>query len=144
MKKLFVMILMLGISLPVFAKEVKLVCTETNKYDGKISHNVFTFDEEKGTVGPYSIHTSCHRSRLAKNSREIYNCVEARISDIEISTTNFDKPYNDEGYEGYVQRTVLDRIDLKITEYDDETPISSRNSEEVYATGTCAPFKKAI
>jgi hypothetical protein len=137
------MILMLVISLPAFATEVKLVCTVTTQVSGKTSHEIFTFDEEKGTVGPYSIHTSsCDKSRLAETLTEEYSCKEARISDTEISYTIFMKLNGHS--EGWIARPVIDRIDLKFTEFMDNTPVSSNNSEHVFSTGTCVPFKKAI
>ena len=125
MKKLLVMILMVGVALPAFAKEVKLRCiTDVSSGDTEI----WSFDEAAGTVttsrnGGLTLSTK-DKCRAIVNSKSV--CYEGYISTEAVGIKYFwswkDEPFG----------TVwIDRMD------------GTRHADS-RAQGTCVPFKQAF
>ena len=116
MKKILPMILLLSISLPSLAVEVKLRCeyveTLSPSHKGETISIIFKFDEEKGTVND---------SKPSSGGR---------ISDTEIREDIY-------GISGaFLYSKTLDRMTGAYAE--------KFFDGNVYNRGTCVPFKKAF
>ena len=115
MKKIITMILLLSLSLPAFAREVKLVCTLN---DG--TRESWSFDAEKQTVSGYPV--DVEQTLTAKIVRVYF------ISESEFGFK--DKLVQDGRVFNYSR--IMSRIDGRLTE--------GGNVE----VGRCIPFKQAF
>ncbi len=120
MKKLFAMILMASITLPVIAKEVKLQCTESYSKMGK---TIWIFDEAAGTVYSGWDKETSRTNTDCKNTKE-FICQEYFITPDEF------------GFERYVKGEHKNR--LTINRMDGTMHFSDED------IGTCVPFKQAF
>lgn len=115
MKLLLQVILLLSVSLPVLADEVKLVCKMA---DG--SNIKFSFHTEEGYYDEENKSCTTRREKDPDLA-----CTYTLVTDMVVKKTNFGKGL-------YVER--LDRIDGTISHY-----LGSNDQD-----GKCAPFKQAF
>lgn len=146
MKKLLIMILILGVSLPAFGTEIKLACTTSAPGSGKITHSEFVFDEEKGTVGIYesSAKVACD-SRIAATTDGDYSCDYAEISGTEASYISKYTSNLKGSRVVAITKTAVDRIDGKY-----EASLTRKGYPSdfpkvlIFDSGACVPFKQSF
>jgi hypothetical protein len=115
MKKIIPMILLLSLSLPAFAREVKLICTLN---DG--TQEIWRFDDEKKTVSGYPV--DVEQALTAKIVRVYF------ISDNELGFK--DKLVQDGRVFKYAR--IMSRIDGSLSDGDNAK------------VGRCVPLKQAF
>lgn len=134
MKKLLLMILMLGVSGSVVAKEIKLTCTLKLVSDGEVVHETVTFDEEAGMFGPYSYseNESCEKLRKTKSD---YHCHVVFVTEDEAIRYYYKGKWENGKYRNVEMVESVDRTD---------GGYKYIINEELYKSGTCKLFHKAF
>jgi hypothetical protein len=127
MKKMLAMILMLGITLPVLAEEVKLSC-KYNDERGTVNV-IIAFDEKAGTIVINGKTIDTNDDGWMKNNKLSHGYISPEK--ISISTNLTDVGYDD-------WTVMRDSGDLSLNKVNDD-----RRKERHY-TGNCAPFKQAF
>lgn len=106
--------MLVGISAPALAAEVKLMCQGVDKDSNEAVSDIFTFDETAQTVNGHSVTTRCQGTAGY--------CYQASISDTQVDYSSFAGGI-------FVSTTTLDRM-------------TGEFSRLLWKSGSCEPFKK--